>query len=54
MREAMAKLQESFPPGMTYAIVYFDDIAYDRTAAELFVREVIPALTESGADKSTG
>jgi F420-dependent oxidoreductase-like protein len=32
--------------GMTYAIVYFDDIAYDRTAAELFVREVIPALTD--------
>jgi F420-dependent oxidoreductase-like protein len=30
--------------GMTYAIVYFDDIAYDRTAAELFAREVVPAL----------
>ena len=32
--------------GMTYAIVYFDDIAYDRTAAELFVREVVPALAD--------
>jgi F420-dependent oxidoreductase-like protein len=32
--------------GMTYAIVYFDDIAYDRAAAELFVREVIPALAD--------
>jgi F420-dependent oxidoreductase-like protein len=32
--------------GMSYAIVNFDDIAYDRSAAELFVSEVIPALAD--------
>ena len=32
--------------GMTYAITYFDDIAYNRAAAELFVREVVPALAD--------
>ena len=31
--------------GMTYAITYFDDIAYDRASADLFAREVVPALT---------
>jgi F420-dependent oxidoreductase-like protein len=30
--------------GMTYAICYFPDIAYDRSGLELFEREVIPAL----------
>ena len=32
--------------GMTYAITYFDDIAYNRAAAEMFVHEVIPALAD--------
>jgi F420-dependent oxidoreductase-like protein len=30
--------------GMTYAIAYFLDAAYDRTSIDLFAREVIPAL----------
>jgi F420-dependent oxidoreductase-like protein len=30
--------------GMTYAICYFPDIAYDRSGLELFEREVVPAL----------
>ncbi len=40
------KLRALQDVGMTYAIVNFDDIAYDRTAAELFVHEVVPALTD--------
>jgi len=31
--------------GMTYAICYFPEAAYDRSGIELFEREVIPALT---------
>ena len=31
--------------GMTYAICYFTDAAYDQSSIELFEREVIPALT---------
>ncbi|WP_431873351.1 LLM class F420-dependent oxidoreductase [Amycolatopsis sacchari] len=30
--------------GMTYAITYFADAAYDRSSIDLFVRDVIPAL----------
>ena len=30
--------------GMTYAILNFAEIAYDTSAVELFVREVVPAL----------
>jgi F420-dependent oxidoreductase-like protein len=30
--------------GMTYAVCYFAEAAYDRTGIELFEREVIPAL----------
>jgi hypothetical protein len=30
--------------GMTYAICYFADAAYDRSGIELFEREVAPAL----------
>jgi F420-dependent oxidoreductase-like protein len=33
--------------GMTYAICYFAEIAGDRTGADLFAREVIPALGSS-------
>ena len=31
--------------GMTYPIVYFPDVAYDRSSLELFAKEVIPALS---------
>lgn len=31
--------------GMTYAITYFPELAYDRSGLELFEQEVIPALT---------
>jgi F420-dependent oxidoreductase-like protein len=30
--------------GLTYAIIYFADVAYDRSSLELFANEVIPAL----------
>jgi F420-dependent oxidoreductase-like protein len=30
--------------GLTYAIIFFPDIAYDRSSLELFANEVIPAL----------
>jgi hypothetical protein len=30
--------------GMTYAITYFPELAYDTSGLELFEREVIPAL----------
>ena len=30
--------------GMTYAILYFPEAAYDRSGIELFEREVVPAL----------
>ncbi len=33
--------------GMTYAITYFVEAAYDRSGIELFEREVVPALAES-------
>lgn len=37
-------LRELEALGMTYAITYFAEIAYDRSGAELFAREVVPAL----------
>jgi F420-dependent oxidoreductase-like protein len=40
--ERLAKLQDL---GMTYAITYFGEAAYDRSGIELFEREVVPALT---------
>ncbi len=33
--------------GMTYAICYFVEAAYDTSGIELFEREVVPALAES-------
>jgi hypothetical protein len=39
--ENLTKLREQ---GMTYAICYFPEAAYDRSGIELFEREVIPAL----------
>jgi hypothetical protein len=32
--------------GLTYAITYFLDAAYDRSSIDLFTREVIPALAD--------
>ena len=37
-------LQAYHSAGMSYAIVYFADAAYDRTSLELFAKEVIPAF----------
>ncbi|WP_372592743.1 LLM class F420-dependent oxidoreductase [Actinotalea sp.] len=42
--EIVATLTELKALGMTYAITYFAEAAYDRTGIELFEREVIPAL----------
>jgi F420-dependent oxidoreductase-like protein len=39
--ETLTRLQEL---GMTYAITYFGEAAYDRSGIELFEREVVPAL----------
>ena len=39
--EKLRALQEA---GMTYAITYFADAAYDASSVELFAREVVPAL----------
>jgi hypothetical protein len=30
--------------GLSYAITNFVDLAYDRSSAELFVRQVVPEL----------
>jgi hypothetical protein len=30
---------------MTYPIIYFSDVAYDRSSLELFAREVVPELS---------
>ncbi|MFS0698490.1 LLM class F420-dependent oxidoreductase [Cellulomonas sp. 179-A 4D5 NHS] len=38
------KLRELEGLGMTYAITYFAEAAYDRSGIELFEREVVPAL----------
>jgi alkanesulfonate monooxygenase SsuD/methylene tetrahydromethanopterin reductase-like flavin-dependent oxidoreductase (luciferase family) len=39
--ETLRELQDA---GMTYAITYFPEAAYDRSGIELFEREVAPAL----------
>ncbi len=39
--ERMKQWEEA---GMTYAIVYFPDAAYDTSSLDLFAREVIPAF----------
>ncbi len=41
--EALRPLADA---GMTYAICYFAEAAFDRSGIELFEREVVPALTE--------
>ncbi|GAA1398547.1 LLM class F420-dependent oxidoreductase [Pseudonocardia kongjuensis] len=40
--EKLSALQDK---GMSYAICYFPEAAYDRSGIELFEREVVPALT---------
>lgn len=42
--QIIAKLKGYEAAGMTYAIVNFADVAYDRASLELFAKEVIPAL----------
>lgn len=39
-----SRLAEWERAGMTYAIIYFPDAAYDLSSLELFAKEVIPAL----------
>ncbi|MEX0426875.1 LLM class F420-dependent oxidoreductase [Nocardioides sp. DS6] len=42
--QIVEKLQTLESLGMTYAIAYFADAAYDRSSMELFEQQVIPAL----------
>ena len=42
--QIVGKLRALGEQGMTYAIVYFPELAYDTSGVELFEREVIPAL----------
>ena len=42
--QIVEKLTELKGLGMTYAITYFAEAAYDRSGIELFEREVVPAL----------
>jgi len=42
--QIVAKLKELEGLGMTYAIAYFGDAAYDRSSLELFEQQVIPAV----------
>ncbi|MCW2524148.1 MAG: ssuD [Frankiales bacterium] len=42
--QIVERLTEARQRGMTYAITYFADAAYDRTSVDLFAAEVIPAL----------
>jgi F420-dependent oxidoreductase-like protein len=43
--QIVERLSEMKDLGMTYAITYFAEAAYDRSGIELFAREVIPALS---------
>ncbi|MGA9594598.1 MAG: LLM class F420-dependent oxidoreductase [Acidimicrobiia bacterium] len=43
--QLVAKLQPWVAAGLTYAIVYFQDAAYDTSGLELFAREVFPAFS---------
>jgi hypothetical protein len=42
--QIVSTLRELQDAGMTYAITYFAEAAYDRSGIELFEREVAPAL----------
>ena len=43
--QIVEKLSALKADGMSYAIAYFPELAYDTSGLELFEREVIPALT---------
>ncbi len=43
--QIIEELQRWEEAGMTYAIIYFPDPAYDSSSLELFAREVMPALS---------
>jgi alkanesulfonate monooxygenase SsuD/methylene tetrahydromethanopterin reductase-like flavin-dependent oxidoreductase (luciferase family) len=45
VEQVVEKLEEADELGMTYAICYFIDAAYDRSSVELFESQVIPALS---------
>ena len=42
--QIVERLRDWETEGMTYAIVYFPDTAYDMSSVELFAKEVVPAL----------
>ena len=42
--QIVEKLTEARGFGMTYAILYFSEAAYDKSGIELFVKQVAPAL----------
>jgi F420-dependent oxidoreductase-like protein len=44
--QLVERLTDADAMGLTYAITYFLDAAYDRTSVDLFTREVIPALAD--------
>ncbi|PZS15936.1 MAG: LLM class F420-dependent oxidoreductase [Pseudonocardiales bacterium] len=46
VEQLIERLTEARSMGMTYAITYFVDAAYDPASVELFTREVIPALAD--------
>jgi alkanesulfonate monooxygenase SsuD/methylene tetrahydromethanopterin reductase-like flavin-dependent oxidoreductase (luciferase family) len=43
--QVVERLGEWQRAGMTYSIIFFPDVAYDRSSLELFANEVIPALS---------
>lgn len=42
----MERLQELRQAGMTYAICYFAEAAYDTSGIELFEQQVVPELRD--------
>jgi len=42
--DRFARLDEMQRLGMTYAITYFPEAAYDRSGIDLFTRQVMPAV----------
>ncbi len=43
--QLVEKLQPWVDAGLSYAILYFQDAAYDSSGLELFAREVFPAFS---------
>ena len=44
--QIVENLRAAHADGMTYAICYFTDVAYDRSSLELFETQVLPALAD--------